>query len=132
MTKYNKGVLTMDSAKRQRLEAASWKIGTVEEFLGLSSAEVALIEMKLALSRKLKEYRLNRKLSQAALARQIDSSQSRVAKMEAGEPSVSTDLLIRALLSIGATPRDIAEAISVTTTSTEDAADKNLQLSASN
>ncbi|OKH25477.1 helix-turn-helix transcriptional regulator [Chroogloeocystis siderophila] len=121
----------MDSAKRQRLEAASWKIGTAEEFLGLSSAEVALIEMKLALSRKLKEYRLNRKLSQAALARQIDSSQSRVAKMEAGEPSVSTDLLIRALLSIGATPRDIAEAISVTTTSIEDAADKNLQLGAS-
>jgi len=121
----------MDSAKRQRLEAAGWKIGTVEEFLELSSAELALIEMKLALSRKLKEQRLNRKLSQTAVARQINSSQSRVAKMEAGEPSVSTDLLIRTLLSIGATPRDIAEAISVSHASIQNSADDNLQLSAS-
>ncbi|AFZ32664.1 helix-turn-helix domain protein [Gloeocapsa sp. PCC 7428] len=121
----------MDSAKRQRLEAAGWKIGTVEEFLELSSAELALIEMKLALSRKLKEQRLNRKLSQTAVARQINSSQSRVAKMEAGEPSVSTDLLIRTLLSIGATPRDIAEAILVSHASIQNSADDNLQLSAS-
>ncbi|MBE9191099.1 helix-turn-helix domain-containing protein [Gloeocapsopsis crepidinum LEGE 06123] len=121
----------MDSAKRQRLEAAGWKIGTVEEFLELSSAELALIEMKLALSRKLKEQRLNRKLSQTAVARQINSSQSRVAKMEAGEPSVSTDLLIRTLLSIGATPREIAEAISVSHASIQNSADDNLQLSAS-
>lgn len=101
----------MEPEKRQRLEAAGWSIGTAADFLGLSKEEVAFVELKLALSKRLKELRVDNKLSQTALARLLNSSQSRVAKMEAGDPSVSTDLLIRALLSTGATPRDVAEAI---------------------
>lgn len=101
----------MDPLKRQRLEAAGWKIGSVAEFLELSPEEAAMVELKLALSRRLKESRLEHQLSQAELARRMNSSQSRIAKMEAGEPSVSTDLLIRGLLSTGATCKDIAEVI---------------------
>ena len=101
----------MDEIKRQRLEAAGWKIGEAEEFLELSPEEAALIELKLALSRRLKEMRREHRLSQAELAMRINSSQSRVAKMEAGDPSVSTDLLIRGLLSTGATCKDIADTI---------------------
>lgn len=101
----------MELEKCQRLEAAGWSIGTAADFLELSKAEAAFVELKLALSKCLKQQRKEHKLSQAALARQINSSQSRVAKMEAGDPSVSTDLLIRALFSTGATPVDIAEAI---------------------
>lgn len=101
----------MDEIKRQRLEAAGWKIGSAEEFLELLPEEAALIELKLALSRRLKEIRLEHRLSQAELAKRINSSQSRVAKMEAGDPSVSTDLLIRSLLSTGATRLDIADTI---------------------
>ncbi len=101
----------MKLEKRQRLEAAGWSIGTAVDFLELSKEEAAFVELKLALSKFLKEQRQEHKLSQKALARQINSSQSRVAKMEAGDPSVSTDLLIRALLSTGATPGDIASAI---------------------
>lgn len=101
----------MEPEKRQRLEAAGWSIGTAADFLGLSKEEAAFVELKLALSKRLKELRVDHKLSQTALARRLNSSQSRVAKMEGGDPSVSTDLLIRALLSIGATPRDVAEAI---------------------
>ncbi len=101
----------MKLEKRQRLEAAGWSIGTAADFLDLSKEEAAFVELKLALSKCLKEQRQEHKLSQTALARQINSSQSRVAKMEAGDPSVSTDLLIRALLSTGATPGDIASAI---------------------
>ena len=101
----------MDEIKRQRLEAAGWKIGSAEEFLELSPEEAALIELKLALSRRLKEMRREHRLSQAELAMRINSSQSRVAKMEAGDPSVSTDLLIRGLLSTGATCKDIADTI---------------------
>ena len=101
----------MDEIKRQRLEAAGWKIGEAEEFLELSPEEAALIELKLALSRRLKEMRREHRLSQAELAMRINSSQSRVAKMEAGDPTVSTDLLIRGLLSTGATCKDIADTI---------------------
>lgn len=101
----------MKQEKRQRLEAAGWTIGTAADFLGLSKEEAAFVNLKLALSKRLKELRVNHKLSQTALARRLNSSQSRVAKMEAGDPSVSTDLLIRALFSTGATPRDVAEAI---------------------
>ena len=39
----------MKKAKRKKLEAAGWAVGSVKEFLGLSEADAALIEMKLAL-----------------------------------------------------------------------------------
>lgn len=101
----------MDAAKRQRLEEAGWSVGTAAEFLGLSPEESAFIELKLSLSKRIKQLRINQQLSQQALAERIKSSQSRVAKMEAGDPSASVDLLIRTLLSVGATRKDIAEAI---------------------
>jgi len=101
----------MDTLKRQGLEAAGWSVGNAEDFLGLSPEELAFVEVKLALSKLLKELRISQKLSQQALAERIKSSQSRVAKMEAGDPSVSLELIVRTLLSTGATRKDIAEAI---------------------
>ena len=101
----------MKKAKKDRLERAGWKVGTVPEFLGLSKAEEALVELKLTLSRGLRDRRARRRLSQAQLARQLKSSQSRVAKMEAGDPSVSIDLLIRSLLALGATPKELAQVL---------------------
>jgi len=97
--------------KKARLERAGWKVGTVRDLLGLSKAEEALVELKLALSRGLRERRARRRLTQAQLARMLKSSQSRVAKMEAGDPSVSLDLLIRSLLAIGITQRQLAQVI---------------------
>ena len=102
----------MEATKRQRLEAAGWKVGTVAEFLGLSPEEEAIIEIRLSLSKSLKKLRQQEKLSQQKLAENINSSQSRVAKMEASDSSVSIDLLIKSLLSLGATREDIATAIS--------------------
>jgi DNA-binding XRE family transcriptional regulator len=101
----------MRKAKKTRLERAGWKVGTVRELLGLSRAEEALVELKLVLSRGLRKRRARRKLTQAQLARLLKSSQSRVAKMEAGDPSVSIDLLIRSLLAMGATQRELAQVI---------------------
>lgn len=98
----------MDALKRQRLEAAGWCVGDAADFLELSPQEVAFIEMKLSLSRRLKELRLSQNISQHSLAKKINSSQSRVAKMEAGDPSVSLDLIVRTLLAIGATREDVA------------------------
>src|SRR6266849_4893969 len=102
----------MRKEKKARLERAGWKVGTVRELLGLSKAEEALVELRLILSRGLRERRARRGLTQAQLARLLKSSQSRVAKMEAGDPSVSLDLLIRSLLAMGTSNRDLSRIIS--------------------
>jgi predicted XRE-type DNA-binding protein len=101
----------MSAAKRKRLEAAGWRVGTPQEFLGLSDDEAALIEIRLALSRALRSWRQRQHLSQTLVAKRIGSSQSRLAKMEAGDPSVSIDLLVRTLLAMGAGPRELARII---------------------
>lgn len=101
----------MKKTKKDRLEAAGWKLGSAADFLDLSPEEVAFIEMKLALARNLRLRRQRRKLSQAQLAKLLNSSQSRVAKMEAADPTVSLDLLIRSLLALGAKARDVARVI---------------------
>ena len=102
----------MKATKRTRLEARGWRFGTAQEFLGLSKEEAAFVELKLALSRRLKVRRTKRRMSQQDAAKILGSSQSRVAKMEAGDASVSVDLLVRSLLALGATSRELARAIS--------------------
>jgi DNA-binding XRE family transcriptional regulator len=97
----------MNSTKRKSLEAKGWKVGNVQEFLNLSTEEAAYIELKLALSRNVQEYRKAKRLTQTELARRIKSSQSRVAKMESGDPSVSIDLLIRSLFALGASRKHL-------------------------
>ena len=101
----------MERKKRNRLEKAGWKVGSASTFLGLTSAEEHLVEMKLALGVRLRKAREQHKLTQTALAERMGSSQSRVAKMEAGDPAVSLDLLFQGLLAAGATPREIATAL---------------------
>ena len=101
----------MKKAKRERLKAAGWKVGSAADFLQLSPNEVAFIEMKLALARDIRTRRLRQKLTQSQLAKLVDSSQSRVAKMETADATVSLDLLIRALLVLGASRKEVARII---------------------
>lgn len=101
----------MKSSKRARLEAHGWRVGSAADFLGLTSEESAFVETKLALSQSLRERRAAQKVSQVELAKRLKSSQSRVAKMEAADPTVSIDLLLRALFALGAKPKDVAAAI---------------------
>ena len=105
----------MQAGKRKKLEKAGWKAGDTGEFLGLTSDESAYIEMKLALSQSLRRRRMKNRLSQVELARVVGSSQSRIAKMEAGDPSVSIDLIMKSLLALGASPKDVAKAITAGT-----------------
>ena len=98
--------MTMRAEKQRRLEAAGWRRGDAREFLGLTDDEVAYIELRLKLARALKARRAARGLSQVELAKVVSSSQSRVAKMEAGDPGVSVDLLIRSLLALGTSNRE--------------------------
>jgi len=102
----------MDKGRKAKLARKGWKVGTVAEFLDLSVEESAYIEMKLALSKKLKERRVRKKLTQAQLAKAIESSQSRVAKMEAGDPTVSIDLLVKSLLALGVSKKELGRTIS--------------------
>jgi DNA-binding XRE family transcriptional regulator len=102
----------MNKAKQRRLEQAGWKVGTVKELLGLTPEEAAYIEMRLALSRNLRELRTRKGLTQVEAAKKLGSSQSRVAKLEAGDPSVSLDLLVRSNLALGATKKDLAKTLS--------------------
>ncbi|CCQ59497.1 MAG: helix-turn-helix domain-containing protein [Crocosphaera sp.] len=101
----------MDENKRQRLEEAGWQVGTVAEFLELSESESEMVEFKLALSRQFKLLRESQQLSQQALAEKMQSSQSRVAKIEAGDSSVTIDLIVRGLFSMGATRQEIAQSM---------------------
>jgi len=101
----------MDEEEKARLEAQGWKVGSAEELLGLTPEEAVYVELRLKLSDAVRELRRRKHLTQAQLAELLQSSQSRVAKAEAADETVSLDLLIRSLLALGATDQDLAEVI---------------------
>jgi DNA-binding XRE family transcriptional regulator len=102
----------MDAKKQKRLEAAGWRVGGAKDFLGLSQEEVRLVEVRLGLADYIRDLRRQHHWTQAQVAGRIGSSQSRVAKIEAGDASVSLDLMFKAVFSLGASPGDVAGAIS--------------------
>ena len=97
----------MNTAKRKHLESKGWKVGTAKEFLNLSPEESAYVELKLELSKILLQTRRENEMTQEQLARLLKSSQSRVAKMELGDPSVSLDLLVRSLFAMGKSKKNL-------------------------
>jgi len=103
----------MDTKKKKALESKGYHVGSVEDFLGLNKEESEYIELKLALSQALADRRKQSNLTQAQLAKMLKSSQSRVAKMEKGDPTISMDLLIKSLLAMGADKKSIAKVISL-------------------
>ena len=101
----------MKVSKRKSLRLAGWKTGSAAEFLQLSEPETALVELKLALITAVRAARRKRKMSQVDLAQRMRSSQSRIAKIEAGDATVSLDLIVRALIAAGASRKDVARAL---------------------
>jgi len=101
----------MKISKRKKLEEAGWKVGSPAQFLGLSDSEVMLVNMKLSLATQVKERRQQLKMTQQQLAKRLGSSQSRVAKMEVADSSVSLELLVRSLASLGASQAEIGKTI---------------------
>ena len=102
----------MRKGKRRRLERAGWAVGDAGDFLQLSGDERRSIETKLALAAGLRRWRDHLGLTQTEVAQRFGSSQSRVAKMEAADQTVSTDLLLRTLFRLGASRRDVARLLS--------------------
>jgi ribosome-binding protein aMBF1 (putative translation factor) len=103
--------MTMRREKKKRLEAKGWRFGSAKEFLSLSDEEAAYIELKTRLAEGVRQRRQEAGLTQLEFAAKLQSSQSRVAKIEAGDPSVSLDLLIRSLISLGLTDRELSKLI---------------------
>ena len=101
----------MDKAKKNKIESNGWKVGDIDQFLGLDSAEMAIVEMKMALAKTLIEKRKQSKITQINMAKLIGSSQSRVAKIEKADPTVSIELMLKSLLRLGTTKKEIAKAI---------------------
>ena len=101
----------MDADKQKRLDSAGWRIGSPADILELTEAEFRFIESKLSLADAFKKRR-QAYGTQKEVAALLGSSQSRVAKLGAGDPSVSIDLLVRGLLALGATRRQVGSALS--------------------
>lgn len=101
----------MDKVKRAKLEAAGWVVATPKEFLNLSDEDAAFVEVKVALAAALRARRIEQQLSQIEAAKRLHSSQSRVAKMEAADKSVSLDLLLKSFLKLGGTREMMAAAL---------------------
>ncbi len=102
---------TKSSTKSERLASAGWRTGSAQDFLGLSDDEAAYIELRLQLAKTLRAQREGAQLTQEAAAKVLGSSQSRIAKMESGDPTVSLDLLFRALFKLGVSGATLARAI---------------------
>jgi hypothetical protein len=101
----------MDKATKDRLAAAGWRSGGAADFLDLSEEEAAFIELKLALADYLRDLRRRNSWTQSQVAQRLGSSQSRVAKMEAADASVSLDLLVKSLLALGASRSEVGSVI---------------------
>lgn len=101
----------MNKKKLKVIEKKGFKTTSVKEFLELTAEEETLIELKLSLSNALKQERLRVKLSQEEFAKKLKTSQSRLAKMEAGDNSVTFDLLIKNLIKSGVNRSRLSEII---------------------
>lgn len=101
----------MREAKKKKLATKGWKAGDAREFLGLSPLEDLMVDLRIALADALRSRRERERMTQAQVARAVGSSQSRVAKMEAADGAVSLDLLVRTLISLGASRKELARIV---------------------
>jgi DNA-binding XRE family transcriptional regulator len=101
----------MDAKKKKKLEDAGWKIGDAKDFLGLTPRELEYFELKMSLARSLSRIRKEKNITQIELAKRLGSSQSRIAKMEAADPSVSIDLLVKSLIELDVSKKQLSKLI---------------------
>ncbi len=102
----------MDKVRKKKLEEKGWKFGGPQDLLGLSDAEMRFIDARINVRRALAPLRKRAGLTQAQVAKMMESSQSRISKLEGGDPDASLDLMIRAFFTCGGTPRELGRVIS--------------------
>jgi DNA-binding XRE family transcriptional regulator len=101
----------MNKEKREALEAAGFRIGDAEDFLELTDEESRLVELRLVVSRAIRRLRKEQHLTQKQVAEKLNSSQPRIAKIEAGAADVSLDLMFRELFVLGGRLTDLIDPI---------------------
>jgi len=99
----------MDKKIRKQLEDKGFRVGSAADFLELTPEEEAYIDIRLDFSSLVKSQRAKRGWTQEQLARAIGSSQSRIAKLEGGDPGISLDLMIKSLLRLGTSKEQIGK-----------------------
>jgi DNA-binding XRE family transcriptional regulator len=92
-------------------QACKWARGDFVDFLELTDAEVGLVDIRLALARRLQHVRCDREWTQSDMAGELGTSQSRIARMEDPDPSVSIELLVKSLLALGASREELGAVI---------------------
>ncbi|MHB1556852.1 MAG: helix-turn-helix transcriptional regulator [Isosphaeraceae bacterium] len=97
----------MNSEKRRALEEAGFVFEDAEDFLELTAEERQLVELRVTVSRAVRDRRVSQKLTQQEVAARIHSSQSRVAKLESGSSDVSLDLMFKGFFALGGTMQDL-------------------------
>jgi transcriptional regulator with XRE-family HTH domain len=121
----------MTPEEARNLEANGWRFGNYADFLGLSPAQAAGIEVKHSLRRLLKQCREERGWTQIEAAKQIGISQSQYSTMEKGHPQVSLDQLVQALTILGVSAEHIGEAIRTSEEEVRTTSDSDLSRSTS-
>jgi len=101
----------MNADEKIRSEEFGYVVTTASEWLGLTQAESGEIEISLALTFFLCSVRERSGLSVAQAARKLKMTPARLARIERGDPGASLDLLITSALGLGATFREVGEAI---------------------
>jgi hypothetical protein len=97
----------MNANRRKALESAGIIFGNAEDFLELTDEERGLVELRLAVSRAVRNRRVKRKLTQSAVARRLRTSQPNVSKIESAARDVSLDQMFRALFALGGNAKEI-------------------------
>ncbi len=98
----------MEKGKIRKLKDAGWKMGSVQDFLELTPEENAFVEVRVALFEAFQKIRKEKQMTQKQAAKLLKTSQSRISKMESGDPSVTLDLMIRSLVALGARKKDFS------------------------
>lgn len=101
-----------NKAKIERLKAKGYEFHEdATAIFDLSQEDAEMIDLHVRLAIKLKQTRTAQHMTQAALAKRLASSQSRIARMESADPGVTIDALIRALFSLGLKTPDLIQAL---------------------
>ena len=76
--------------------------------LGTSPGDSTYRRIKCDLADAVRRWRLRSEMSPSELARRVHSRPAHVERLESDDPLVTLDLVVRSLIALGATPRDIA------------------------
>ena len=99
------------ATRLERLHREGWVSGDASDFLEMPREEIEILDLRRSLANGIRQTRKSNKMTQSQLAIRIKSSQSRIAKMEAGDPSVSVDLMVKCLFSLGVNKNELARFI---------------------